>query len=197
MTDHSDKQTKHIATEENTSQPNTNRRSFLTKAGIMAPVAMVSISKPAWGSATNQAFRCGISGMISGNVSAQPDQSSCRGGKSPGYWKNNGFSRWSSEHERLFSGTGGVFAYDSCASQSYNYAGIKLKDIMKNRSPFSGSLGFHAIAAYLNSKYISNYVFSTTEVLTMVDSVMGSGSFTIGTATYDCQGIQSLFDSTY
>lgn len=69
-----------------------DRRSFLIKAGIAAPLAILATSRPAWGDLTNQDFRCGISGLVSGNVSIAPGQDLCNGGFSPGYWGNkNGF----------------------------------------------------------------------------------------------------------
>lgn len=63
-----------------------NRRSFLKKGAIAAPVIASVASKPVWGSGI-----CALSGSLSGNLSNHGDQMSCDGpvGRSPGYW-----SKW-------------------------------------------------------------------------------------------------------
>ena len=63
-----------------------NRRSFLKKASIGAPVVIASASKPAW------AGNC-MSGMMSGNTSSPTSTCNTRGGKSSFFWNNNYVTR--------------------------------------------------------------------------------------------------------
>ncbi|MCB1667783.1 MAG: hypothetical protein R3E73_03665 [Porticoccaceae bacterium] len=175
-----------------------DRRSFLIKAGIAAPLAILATSRPAWGDLTNQDFRCGISGLVSGNVSIAPGQDLCNGGFSPGYWGNkNGFPRWASLHDTPFCGAGGIFIHCSCSGDKVaSYAGVTMGEIITNNT-YSGSFGFHAVATYLNSLYVVNYAISTADVLNTVNTVMGTGSVTISGVSFDCKGVKDLFDSTY
>jgi hypothetical protein len=68
---------------------NASRRRF-AKAGVASPVVLGSLlSKPAL---ATQPYNCTISGQMSGNTSPRPGAVDCKTlGKSPGYWKNNGW----------------------------------------------------------------------------------------------------------
>ena len=68
-----------------TTQTSSNRRSFLKKAAIGAPVIIVSSAKPAWGA------NC-LSGMMSGNLSNHTHVCAVRGGKSAQYWSTRVYS---------------------------------------------------------------------------------------------------------
>lgn len=189
---------------------NTGRRSFVTKAAVIAPIAMVSLSKPAWADKTGIPMRCGISGLVSGDTSRNPDREYCQGGFSPGYWGNkNGWPIWASSpgHDTMFCDifTSCVGVYDG-----KDYTNAQLGDVIpfvKNKSEptsngkpngyYEGSFGFHALAAYLNSLYVPNYVFSTAEVLDLANTAMTTGSVEIMGVIYSGEDLKALFNSTY
>lgn len=200
MTKNTENQPETITKGDDNPGASNSRRKFLTKAGIVAPLAMISVSKPAWGDLTGTTFRCGLSGMVSGNVSVRPDDTNCVGGYSPGYWGNrNGFPRWSGQHDLIFSTTLGGGA-TKCPGESYDYAGVSMAAIITTtgRGNYRGSFAFHAIAAWLNSQLVPNYVFNTTEVEGIIFDVMTTGFHTTsGGITLNCGQVKTHFDSTY
>lgn len=67
-----------------------SRRRF-ARAGAAAPVVLGSlVSKPVLAGEVERIYHCTISGQLSGNLSAHPNQIDCKTiGRSPGYWKNH------------------------------------------------------------------------------------------------------------
>ena len=162
-----------------------SKRRLLKGAIGTTPVILAVTSKPVL------AGWCTVSGFLSGNLSQNHGQERC-GGLSPGYWKNHidncdegrvqhDGNPLTKDREPTFYGLfGGVWREND---------GGTYWTTLQNKTPtlrevlyFHGyedqyEFGAHAIAAYMNAKYIQGYGMDVQYVLNLVGNVLVNGGF--------------------
>lgn len=148
-----------------------SRRSFLKKGAIVStPLIVTAWARPVY------ALRCGLSGLLSGNLSYRPERDTCEMGLSPGYWGQKGTSDgWPSPLN-----TGTVTASNGVnptawkdfpkfhGTGPYHFSGTEYDDMdmLEVLSYENGSEGFHFVAALLNSLSDRvNYPLTTSDVM--------------------------------
>ncbi len=160
---------------QNTKQTvDTSRRSF-AKAGVVAPMIMTLVSRPAM--ASTLCFTPSRSLSRNTSVSQQGNDGMCEG-KSPGYYKNH--LNW----------PGGVKPKDpflqyfnngahSTVDLSSNPTLLKVLNLEGNQD--SAKLAFHIIAAYLNclAHLVPSNVLSATDVQNIWNEYVQTGYYTV------------------
>lgn len=160
-----------------------SRRRFV-KAGVVAtPVLMSLTSRPVWGNTL-----CSLSGLMSGNVSRQPEDYECSGGYgcTPGFWKTKP-DLWTSlgvdpgqciEDPQKGTCTAWSTAYGTRFNSVFGGSYSEPMMWMLHQSSISGSLEFHLIAAYLNALSFPAAYGATVEELQDAYAVaLGSAEF--------------------
>lgn len=141
-------------------------RRRLTGAALGVSAVFTLASRPVWAS------QCSISGMASGNLSA-PSVVACTG-CSPGYWKQKQhLDSWGAtsfqptdEFNRVF----GVTQYVKRNGTPYTLLEV-VQTLNGNGDPISTNLGFHAVAALLNSAHPAvNFGYTSGELITLFQS---------------------------
>ncbi|MBW8371052.1 MAG: hypothetical protein K0M66_08765 [Thiobacillus sp.] len=137
-------------------------RRKLTGAALGVSAVFTLASRPVW------ANQCTISGMASGNLSAP--KVTCQG-CTPGYWKVD-------KHLNAWIGTGfqttdtfntvfGVTQYVKSNGTPYTLLEV-MRELNGNGDPISTNLGFHAVAALLNSAHPDvNFGYTSGELITL------------------------------
>ena len=178
-------------------------RRKLAKVGVVAPVIMTLASKPVFGA------QC-LSQMMSGNMSQDGD-GSCRAGRSYSYWKEPasqldwvaalGVDAANAYGEFTGGDNNDCDNYDGGARFDDYFPGASDKQAMRvllcNSNHSEGSVnggGDDAqrqnwIAAYLNSRFLTNYILTPEQVLCFWD---GSQSL-----PPNCPSLDQLFIGTW
>ena len=122
-------------------------RRKLTGAALGVSAVFTLASRPVW------ANQCSISGMASGNLSAP--KVTCEG-CTPGYWKVpahlNSWGPTSFQTTDTFNSVFGVTQYVKNDGTPYTLLEV-MRELGGNGDPVSTNLGFHAVAALLNSAH--------------------------------------------
>lgn len=185
-------------------QGHSSTRRRIAGLGVGAPILMTLTSKPAL------AGQC-LSNMLSGNLSS-PDRGACSTGWSPGGWGQPGGTIHS--YSTLAAWTKAGYTYGTLkrggkANQAEDYVGgskvsetpflppagqpnLTMREALQ--PPYSGSLLFHLIAAWLNARLSaadSNFQYILTP-----DQVVGlaNGSITLPKPYTD---LKTFLDSTW
>lgn len=161
-----------------TNTDNSKRRLLKGVIGS-TPIIMAASSKPVL------AGWCTVSGFLSGNLSAHNQNRNC-GGRSPGYWKrrirNYPEGGDSVTFLYLFGAVWKRGATNGYASWPTDGQTPSLKKVLSwGGDDDLYEFGAHAIAAYMNAKYISNYGMTTADVGNIVGQILYSGSYTDAT----------------
>jgi len=123
-------------------------RRKLAGAALGVSAVFTLASRPVWAS------QCSISGMASGNLSA-PKGPSCAG-CTPGYWKQpQHLDSWGPTGFKTtdkFNTVFGVTQYLKSNGTPYTLLEV-MQSLNGNGDPISTNLGFHAVAALLNSAH--------------------------------------------
>lgn len=163
-------------------------RRRLTGAGLGAPILMTLMSQPALGA------QC-LSNMLSGNLS-DPNRGSCSKGWSPGGWGLPGGTVHNYSTLGAWTKAGyvyGVLTFGANPNQVESYTGgsllsstpftlppgasasLTMREVLQ--PPYSGSLQFHLVAAWLNAKLSEND--STYQYILTPAQVVGLANGTI------------------
>jgi hypothetical protein len=141
-------------------------RRKLTGAALGVSAVFTLASRPVW------ANQCTISGMASGNLSA-PKGERCDG-CTPGYWKvDEHLDSWvptgfktTDKFNTVFS----VTQYVKSNGTPYTLLEV-MRDLNGNGDPISTNLGFHAVAALLNSAHPGvNFGYTSGELISLFQS---------------------------
>ena len=167
-----------------------DRRTFLKKGAVVSvPLVLSAFSRPVL------AERCGLSGLISGNLSGHDDDQ-CVLGLSPGAWKNRMAGK----------NTGDVlwpapFTLDTLYHDAtYGFEGNIYDDTTMYDQLFCTSMtecgaGEHFVAALLNAYYFDNYVLSIADVHQLWHEYMYNDTTTINELGYF--EFNTFLDSTW
>ena len=132
-------------------------------AGLGVSAIFTLASRPVW------ANQCTLSGMMSGNLSA-PVAQACAG-CTPGYWKQpQHLDSWGPTGLKTTDEFNKVFGLTQYVRKTGDRKPYTLLEVMRelngNGDPVSTNLGFHAVAALLNSAHPSvNYGYTSGEII--------------------------------
>lgn len=146
-----------------------SRRRFTRASLIATPVIMTLASRPALGY-----YNCTISGLLSGNISSPRDIGPCDG-QSPGFWQGGNFFTSSNNNNKKSALTttkvylGGWPTPATPDTLFHNifagskFAGLTLIQVMGlTGTQDPDQLGFHTVAAYLNSLAAQQNMYGLT-----------------------------------
>ena len=167
-----------LVSEKKVSGPDSSRRRLLKGAVGASPIILAVSSKPVL------AGWCTVSGFLSGNLSNH-HMKTC-GGRSPGYWKRRCrlYPEGGDKVTFLYM-FGGVWKRG--ASNGYEQWPMDTTTPSFNKVLHWGGdddlyeFGAHAIAAYMNAKYVSGYGMTTEDVGNIVGQILYSGVYTDAT----------------
>lgn len=182
-----------------------DRRTFLKKGAVLSiPLVMTAFSRPVL------AERCGLSGLISGNLSGQ-DEGQCVLGYSPGAWKtpDSGDGIWPSPfvpgalgdltvNKKIVNsaGTGTPFGdyFTPCPGMYLDNKSksASMLDVLNMSSVGAGS---HFVAALLNAYYFEYYVLSKADVAQLWSEYINEQYATLTQLGYS--DFNSFLDSTW
>jgi hypothetical protein len=149
----------------------TDRRCFIKKAIVAAPIILTVTSRPVW------ARNCTASGLLSGNLS--DNEGPPCGGCPPDYWKEHAgdwtLENWTQCQDYTYPPTldSKFYKVFCCDNQGF-FGNMTLLDVLDNGDPF----GIHSIAALYNSMIVGvlpnySFAYSKYEVISMVSQAYG------------------------
>lgn len=177
--------------------PSQSKRRLLKGAIGTTPIILAATSKPVL------AGWCTVSGFLSGNLS-QPHEFRKCGGRSPGYWKRGILDYPEGAPTVTFLYIfGGVWkrgATNGFAPWPNDSTTPSLKKVLRwGGDDDLYEFGAHAIAAYMNAKYIPDYGMTIADVGNIVSQVLYAGFYTDATTgqTLTPEQIVSFIQQTF
>lgn len=158
-------------------QVDESRRRFTKVSAIATSGVLITLaSRPVL------ANQCSISGMQSGNTS-HPGAVSCQG-CTPGFWLNpNGRDRWSpyTPGTCVQKHHNGVCTWDNSGTKFHSvfsgnlYGDLTMAEVIKlSGNDDAYQLGAHAVASLLNALHLTNFGYTSGDIITMWNTYCAS-----------------------